>query len=87
MGEVSYVGYKVGDKVWDKFLKRYDVITGVHITIDRIGFTKISYKLENHTNPVTDDGIQKDDVCICPPKKNDGSPFDGVSYYCEKHGR
>lgn len=25
--------------------------------------------------------------CICPPKKNDGSAFDGVSYYCPLHGR
>ena len=25
--------------------------------------------------------------CICPDKKNDGSPFDGVSYHCPLHGR
>jgi hypothetical protein len=25
--------------------------------------------------------------CDCPEKKNDGSPFDGVSYYCPIHGR
>lgn len=29
----------------------------------------------------------KQDGCSCPVKKNDGSPFDGVSYYCPLHGR
>lgn len=35
--------------------------------------------------PPEPDGTPK--VCSCPPKKNDGSPFDGISYYCPLHGR
>ncbi len=31
--------------------------------------------------------IPKPEGCSCPIKKNDGSPFDGVSYYCPLHGR
>ena len=35
--------------------------------------------------PPEPDGTPK--TCTCPPKKNDGSPFDGISYYCPLHGR
>jgi hypothetical protein len=31
--------------------------------------------------------VPKPEGCSCPIKKNDGSPFDGVSYYCPLHGR
>jgi len=79
-------GFIIGQKVWDIFLKREDVITDINIHISK-DCTEIKYKLSNHTSWVSEGCMALEEGCSCPPKKNYGSPFDGVSYYCPKHGR
>jgi hypothetical protein len=78
--------YSIGDRVWDKSLKRYDVIEeiNIHITKNR---ESIKYKMSNHTSWEYESMIGKEEGCSCPPKYNDGRPFDGVSYGCPLHGR
>lgn len=77
---------KIGQKVWDNLLKRYDEIEAIYTTETKTGKVE-RFKLYNHTSTLRLDEMSKEEGCSCPFPKNDGSPFDGVSYHCPKHGR
>lgn len=77
---------KIGQKVWDLSLKRYDEIEKI-FTVEDVNSKRLTYQLKNHTSTVRIHEISKEEGCECPFPKGDGSPFDGISYYCPKHGR
>ena len=53
---------------------------GIHFALELVKQGS-SYKI------TLSDDRYREEGCTCPVKKNDGSPFDGVSYYCPLHGR
>jgi hypothetical protein len=56
-------------------------------TLSRRHGIDASQQLKQLTQSTKDDGPEESQACTCPPKKNDGSPFDGVGYSCPLHGR